>query len=259
MTLLITVMGLAGGTVLGFLTGVITTYVRVPVTLRNALLAVLGLIALGFLGRGIFWMISHWFGSVPGWVWSALQALVVVALLGGLRRSLLVILSFLCQVYVLVIRGTPIVVQVMFIYFALPMLANIRIDGLTAAIFTLMINSGAYISEIVRGALLSVPKGLKEAGEAMGLPFHKILTHIIGPVAFRRMIPAMGNQCIISLKDSSLFIVIGVAELTRQGQEIIANNFRSVEIWGAVAVIYLILTGLIALTLKFIEHRMRIV
>ncbi|MGE8589084.1 MAG: ABC transporter permease subunit, partial [Alcaligenes sp.] len=140
MTLLITVMGLAGGTVLGFLTGVITTYVRVPVTLRNALLAVLGLIALGFLGRGISWMVSHWFGSVPGWVWSALQALVVVALLGGLRRSLLVILSFLCQVYVLVIRGTPIVVQVMFIYFALPMLANIRIDGLTAAIFTLMIN-----------------------------------------------------------------------------------------------------------------------
>jgi len=259
MTLLITVMGLVGGGILGFLTGVITTYVRVPVTLRNALLAVLGLIVLGFLGRGISWAVSNWFGNVPGWVWSVLQAAVLVALLGGLRRSLLVILSFLCQVYVLVIRGTPIVVQVMFIYFALPMLAGIRIDGLTAAIFTLMINSGAYISEIVRGALLSVPKGLKEAGEAMGLPFHKILIHIIGPVAFRRMIPAMGNQCIISLKDSSLFIVIGVAELTRQGQEIIANNFRSVEIWGAVAVIYLILTGLIALTLKFIEHRMRIV
>ncbi|MCC9163847.1 MAG: ABC transporter permease subunit [Alcaligenes faecalis] len=180
-------------------------------------------------------------------------------LLAFFRRYLLLVLSFLCQVYVLLIRGTPIVVQVMFIYFALPLLANIRIDGLTAAIFTLMINSGAYISEIVRGALQSVPKGLKEAGEAMGLPFYKILRHIIGPVAFRRMIPAMGNQCIISLKDSSLFIVIGVAELTRQGQEIIANNFRSVEIWGAVAVIYLILTGLIALTLKLIEHRMRIV
>jgi glutamine transport system permease protein len=69
----------------------------------------------------------------------------------------------------------------------------------------------------------------------------------------------MGNQCIISLKDSSLFIVIGVAELTRQGQEIIASNFRSVEIWGAVAVIYLILTGFIALTLKFVEHRTQIV
>nr|WP_162988237.1 ABC transporter permease subunit [Alcaligenes aquatilis] len=196
---------------------------------------------------------------VPAWIWSSLQALMALFLLVFFRRYLLLVLSFLCQVYVLLIRGTPIVVQVMFIYFALPLLANIRIDGLTAAIFTLMINSGAYISEIVRGALQSVPKGLKEAGEAMGLPFYKILRHIIGPVAFRRMIPAMGNQCIISLKDSSLFIVIGVAELTRQGQEIIANNFRSVEIWGAVAVIYLILTGLIALTLKLIEHRMRIV
>lgn len=259
MTLFITLLGLVGGAVLGFLAGVITTYVRVPVSLRNAVLAVLGLIAFALAAQGASWMAGNWFGGVPDWAWTVLQVLIVLALLARFRAHLMVVLSFLCQVYVLVIRGTPIVVQVMFIYFALPMLAGIRIDGLTAAIFTLMINSGAYISEIVRGALLSVSKGLKEAGEAMGLPFHKILIHIIGPVAFRRMIPAMGNQCIISLKDSSLFIVIGVAELTRQGQEIIANNFRSVEIWGAVAVIYLILTGLIALTLKFIEHRMRIV
>ena len=259
MTLLITLLGLVGGAVLGFLTGVITTYVRVPVTWRRAAVFVLGLVVLGLLLKGMSWLMSNWLSFVPGWIWSSLQALIVLALLSFFRRYLLLVLSFLCQLYVLFIRGTPIVVQVMFIYFALPMLVNIRIDGLTAAIFTLMINSGAYISEIVRGALQSVPKGLKEAGEAMGLPFHKILRHIIGPVAFRRMIPAMGNQCIISLKDSSLFIVIGVAELTRQGQEIIANNFRSVEIWGAVAVIYLILTGLIALTLKLIEHRMRIV
>lgn len=134
-----------------------------------------------------------------------------------------------------------------------------RIDAEFAAIFTLILNSGAYIAEIVRGALLSVSKGLKEAGQAMGLPFYKILLYIIGPVALRRMIPAMGNQCIISLKDSSLFIVIGVAELTRQGQEIIASNFRSVEIWAVVAVIYLILTGMIALVLKFVEHRTQIV
>lgn len=259
MTLLITLLGLVGGAVLGFLTGVITTYIRVPVTWRRAALFVLGVFALGFLLKGLSWLMGNWLSFVPAWIWSAIQALIVLSLLGFFRRYLLYVISFLCQLYVLFIRGTPIVVQVMFIYFALPMLANIRIDGLTAAIFTLMINSGAYISEIVRGALQSVPKGLKEAGEAMGLPFHKILRHIIGPVAFRRMIPAMGNQCIISLKDSSLFIVIGVAELTRQGQEIIANNFRSVEIWGAVAVIYLILTGLIALTLKLIEHRMRIV
>jgi glutamine transport system permease protein len=195
-------------------------------------------------------------------IWISFWGLVGGFLLGGLSGVVRAYgprwLSWIAQVYVLVIRGTPIVVQVMFLYFAAPVLFNIRIDALTAAILTLVINSGAYISEIVRGALLSVHKGLKEAGQAMGLPFHKILFYIIGPVAFRRMIPPLGNQCIISLKDSSLFIVIGVAELTRQGQEIMSTTFRAVEIWSAVAVIYLILTGAIAFALRLLEKRMRI-
>ncbi|MDH0094535.1 glutamine ABC transporter permease GlnP [Achromobacter mucicolens] len=191
--------------------------------------------------------------------WGLAGGFLLGALSGVTRAYGNAILSGIAQVYVAVIRGTPIVVQVMFIYFALPLLADIRVDAELAAIATLIINSGAYISEIVRGALLSVHKGLKEAGQAMGLPFHKILVHIIGPVAFRRMIPPLGNQCIISLKDSSLFIVIGVAELTRQGQEIMASNFRAVEIWSAVAIIYLILTGLMALILHLVEKRMRII
>ena len=191
--------------------------------------------------------------------WGLAGGFLLGALSGVTRAYGNAILSGIAQVYVAVIRGTPIVVQVMFIYFALPLLADIRVDAEFAAIATLIINSGAYISEIVRGALLSVHKGLKEAGQAMGLPFHKILLHIIGPVAFRRMIPPLGNQCIISLKDSSLFIVIGVAELTRQGQEIMASNFRAVEIWSAVAIIYLILTGLMALTLHLVEKWMRII
>src|SRR5690606_3419823 len=148
----------------------------------------------------------------PSGVWTAVQLLIALALAWRFFPYLPKALSFIAQVYILVVRGTPIVVQVMFIYFALPLLVGWRIDALMAAVFTLMINSGAYIAEIVRGALQSVPKGLKEAGEAMGLPFWKILAYIVGPVALRRMIPAMGNQCIISLKDSSLFIVIGVAE-----------------------------------------------
>lgn len=162
------------------------------------------------------------------------------------------------QGYIWLIRGTPLVVQVMFIYFALPILAGVRIDGLTAAILSIVINSGAYVAEIVRGALLSIPKGLREAGLAMGLPFRKVLFYIIGPLAFRRMIPALGNQCITSLKDTSLFIVIGVGELTRHGQEIMAVNYRAVEIWSAVAVIYLIILSAMAFGLKFIEKRMPI-
>ncbi len=190
--------------------------------------------------------------------WGLLGGFILGGLTGVARAYGHPILAGIAQVYVALIRGTPIVVQVMFIYFALPLLVNLRVDAEWAAIATLIINSAAYISEIVRGSLLSVHKGLKEAGQAMGLPFHKILIHIIGPVAFRRMIPPLGNQCIISLKDSSLFIVIGVAELTRQGQEIMASNFRAVEIWSAVAVVYLILTGTMALGLRLLEKRMRI-
>lgn len=258
MTVYITSLGLIGGTLIGFLTGVITTYVKVPVTTRTALLALGVLVVLYLLGQGASWVGVHYLAGVPDWAWRSIQALIALAVLWRFSAYIPIALSFLAQVYILLIRGTPIVVQVMFIYFALPLIMGWRIDAEFAAIFTLVLNSGAYIAEIVRGGLLSVPKGLKEAGEAMGLPFYKILTYIIGPVALRRMIPAMGNQCIISLKDSSLFIVIGVAELTRQGQEIIASNFRAVEIWGAVAVIYLILTGLIALALKFVEHRTQI-
>lgn len=259
MTIQITLLGLIGGSVIGFLSGVVTTYVKVPISTRSVITAVAVLVALYLVSRLGAWVADTFMAGVSPMVWNGLKLLILMAVVWRFATYLPRALSFLAQVYILIIRGTPIVVQVMFIYFALPLLAGWRIDAVMAAIFTLMINSGAYIAEIVRGALQSVPKGLKEAGEAMGLPFWKILAYIIGPVALRRMIPAMGNQCIISLKDSSLFIVIGVAELTRQGQEIIAANFRSVEIWGAVAVIYLILTGFIALTLKFIEHRTQIV
>lgn len=259
MTIQITLSGLIGGTIIGFLSGVTTTYVKVPVTWKTSAIAVATVVAIYVLLTLASWIGTHFLAGVPDWVWLVLQVIVVLGLLWRFSAYIPMALSFLAQLYILLIRGTPIVVQVMFIYFALPLIFGWRIDAIFAAIFTLIINSGAYIAEIVRGALLSVPKGLKEAGQAMGLPFYKILAYIIGPVALRRMIPAMGNQCIISLKDSSLFIVIGVAELTRQGQEIIASNFRSVEIWGAVAVIYLILTGIIALILKFVEHRTQIV
>ena len=191
----------------------------------------------------------------------------VVGLIGGLLVGVVaglmraygnVVLNAIAFAYVEVIRGTPIVVQVMFIYFALPMLAQIRVDPMTAAVTAIVINAGAYIAEIVRGAFLSVHKGLKEAGLALGLPMWKVLVYVIGPVAFRRMIPPLGNQFIVSLKDTSLFIVIGVGELTRQGQEIMAANFRAVEVWTAVAILYLLMTGTLTLILRLTEKRMRI-
>ena len=184
---------------------------------------------------------------------------VAVGLVFGLMRAYgNKLLSGIAFAYVEFVRGTPIVVQVMFIYFALPVLLNIRVDAMTAAVTAIIVNSGAYIAEIVRGAFLSVPRGLREAGLALGMPVWRVLAFVVGPVAFRRIMPPLGNQFIVSLKDTSLFIVIGVGELTRQGQEIMAANFRAVEIWSAVAVIYLAMIGLLTFSLRLVEKRMRI-
>ncbi|MCE8012470.1 glutamine ABC transporter permease GlnP [Billgrantia desiderata] len=184
--------------------------------------------------------------------------MVVGAIAGIMRAYGNWLLNYTAMVYIEVIRGTPIVVQVMFLYFALPVLASIRIDPLSAAMIAIVINAGAYIAEIVRGSLQSISRGLAEAGLALGLPRWKVLLYIVGPLAFRRLIPPLGNQFIISLKDTSLFIVIGVGELTRTGQEIMAANFRAVEIWSAIAIMYLIMTGSLTLMLRFIERRMKI-
>jgi glutamine transport system permease protein len=162
------------------------------------------------------------------------------------------------QAYIALIRGTPIVVQVMFVYFALPIMLGVRLGATNAAIITLIVNSGAYTAEIVRGALDGVPAGLREAGLAMGLSFRRVLTYVIAPLAFRRALPAMGNQVVAVVKDTSIFLVIGVGELTRRGQEIMSGNFRAVEIWTAVALIYLVVISLLAYSLRFIEGRYRL-
>ncbi|WP_116327807.1 ABC transporter permease subunit, partial [Klebsiella aerogenes] len=109
-------------------------------------------------------------------------------------------------------------------------------------VVAITLNAGAYVSEIFRAGIQSIDRGQMEASRSLGMSYGKTMRQVILPQAFRRMLPPLGNQWIISIKDTSLFIVIGVAELTRQGQEIIAGNFRALEIWSAVAVIYLIIT-----------------
>ncbi|WP_018719775.1 glutamine ABC transporter permease GlnP [Arhodomonas aquaeolei] len=193
--------------------------------------------------------------------------ITVVGLLGGFAIGVVAgtaraygnrAVNAIAMAYIELIRGTPIVVQVMFIYFAMPILLDVRLDALTSAVSAIVINAGAYIAEIVRGALLSISRGYIEAGKALGITRWQLFRDIIGPLAFRRLVPPLGNQCIISLKDTSLFIVIGVAELTRQGQEVMASTFRAVEIWSTVAVLYLAMTLTMTLALRLIEKRMKI-
>lgn len=183
----------------------------------------------------------------------------VLGVAAGIARAGHVRLAgLIASAYVALIRGTPLVVQVMFIYFALPLAVGLRIDPMSAAVGAIAINAGAYIAEVVRGAIVSIDRGLIEAGLALGVSPRRVLATVVWPIAFRRMLPALGNQFIISLKDTSILIVIGVGELTRRGQEIIATNFRAMEIWSAVAIIYLILTATLALVLRLVEKRMRI-
>ena len=177
---------------------------------------------------------------------------------GLLQAYKVPVLNWIAFTYVALIRGTPIVVQAMFVYFALPLAMGIRMSALHAAIMVLSVNAGAYIAEIVRGAVLSINKGLVDAGLALGLSRLQVIISVVGPLAFRRMIPPLGNQFIISLKDTSLFIVIGVGELTRQGQEIMASTFRALEVWTAVAILYMVMTTTLALSLRLLERRMKI-
>ena len=176
--------------------------------------------------------------------------------LGKTSRSR--ILNKIAGFYIESIRGTPLMVQVMFIYFGLPMALNTRIPPLVAGAVAIALNSGAYIAEIVRGAIQSMDKGQTEAGRSIGLTRFQALLYVIWPQAFKRMIPPLGNQFIISLKDTSLLVVIGVGELTRTGQEIIAVNFRAFEVWTSVALIYLVMTLSLSKVLSYTEKKLEI-
>ncbi len=161
----------------------------------------------------------------------------------------------LTAVYVDFLRGTPLLVQIFLIYFALPMLTGSRVDPFFAAITACGINSGAYIAEIVRAGIQSIDKGQMEAGRSLGMSWVQTMRYVIIPQAFRRIIPPLGNEFIAMLKDSSLVSVIGFEELTRCGQLIIARTYGSLEIWTSVAIIYLAMTISISRFVAYLERR----
>ncbi|WP_273419195.1 amino acid ABC transporter permease [Veillonella caviae] len=173
--------------------------------------------------------------------------------LAGLSRFTIVRLLSKC--YVDIIRGTPLLVQIFLIYFALPMLTGQRVDPFIAAVTACSINSGAYVSEIFRAGIQSIDKGQMEAGRSLGLSWVQTMRYIIMPQAFRAIIPPLGNEFIAMLKDSSLVSVIGFEELTRRGQLIIAKTYASFEIWGAVAIIYLVMTVSISQLVGYLERK----
>ena len=166
-------------------------------------------------------------------------------------------LVWLVDLYVWVFRGTPVLVQLFLIYFGLPQL-GIELGAFLSSILGLGINAGAYIAEIFRGGLQAVPKGQIEAASSLGMSTPKVLWRIVLPQAFRISVPALGNQAISMIKDSSLASLVTVSELMMVAQRFAASNFAFMEFYLTVAAIYLALTTVMSLLLSRIEKRMAV-
>ncbi|MAX32243.1 amino acid ABC transporter membrane protein, PAAT family [Onishia taeanensis] len=176
-------------------------------------------------------------------------------LFGLLRISPVAWLRIPAIAYIEIFRGTPVLVQVLFIFYGLPQIIGGPVNALVAGIAAIAVNSGAYISEIVRGGVQSIERGQREASLSLGLSRTQSFRYVIWPQAFRRMIPSLGNQGIISIKDTSLFSVIGVGELVRQGQIYIATTFSALEVYLMVALMYLAITLSLSLALRLLERK----
>jgi polar amino acid transport system permease protein len=180
---------------------------------------------------------------------------LVVALF---RLAPIKILNWIAKVYVDAIRGTPFIVQLFFIYFGVNSLHLISLNSTVAGIITVAINAGAYFAEIIRAGIQSIDKGQTEAARSIGFTGAQTMRYVVLPQAFRRMLPTITNQSIISLKDTSLLSVIGIADLTQQGQIQASATFEAFKIWLAVGVIYFIIIYLLTILANFVERRIQL-
>ena len=183
---------------------------------------------------------------------------VIIGLFVGIARiSSFKFIRLAAAVYVDFFRGTPLLIQIFLIYFAIPVVTGQRMDPFVAAITACGINSGAYVAEIFRAGIQSIDAGQMEAGRSLGMTWTQTMRYIIVPQAFKRVIPPLGNEFIALLKDSSLVSVIGFEELTRRGQLIIARTYGSLEIWLSVAIIYLVMTLTISRFVAYLEKKFK--
>ncbi|WP_280525878.1 amino acid ABC transporter permease [Psychrobacillus lasiicapitis] len=185
---------------------------------------------------------------------------IVVALIIGLVIGVInvgnnKVLKAFARVYIGLVRGTPLLVQVFFIYFGLPTVLDFRLSAVTAGTIAIAINASAYMAEIIRAGILSIDNGQMEASRSLGLSYFQSMRKVILPQAIKRMVPPLVNQSIISLKDTSILSAIGIIELTSSGQIIIASTFKAFEVWIMVGFIYLIVIEILTLATSWLERR----
>jgi len=194
---------------------------------------------------------------------------LVVGMFGGLGRlAKNRFIHFVATLYVEVVRGIPLLVQLIWWYFAFPViiqqvgrwlniaaLAHYQSNAIFLAIVGLVFCYSAYMSEIYRAGIQSVPKGQMEAARSLGMNYFQAMRHVVLPQAVRVIMPPVGNEFISLLKDSSLVSVVAVADLTRRGREFMAVNFNPIEVWTIVALIYLIMTLFSARMVSWVEKK----
>lgn len=166
------------------------------------------------------------------------------------------ILNVLCKIYVTVLRGTPLMVQLLIMGFVI-MVPKGSVQTTFCAILTLGINSGAYVAEIARSGIMSINAGQMEAGRSLGLNYTQSMWHIILPQALKNILPALGNELIALLKETSLVTVIALQDVTKAAQVIVSKTYTAVIPYISLAAIYLVLVMILTKLLALLEGRMR--
>ncbi|MBD8512145.1 amino acid ABC transporter permease [Photobacterium sp. 2_MG-2023] len=180
---------------------------------------------------------------------------IILGLMAGLMRiSHNPVTKNLAFLYVEIIRGTPLLVQIFIVYFFLGTIFDL--ERFTAGVVALSIFTGAYIAEIIRAGIQSIPPGQMEAARSLGMSYPKAMMYVILPQAFKRTLPPMAGQLITLIKDSSLVSVISITDLTKAGREVISGSFATFEVWFVVAGLYLLLTTSLSWAVQRIEKRL---
>lgn len=174
----------------------------------------------------------------------------------GLKKVLLKIVNGFLSAYIAFFRGTPMIVQAMVIFYGSAQAFGIDMNKITAAIFIVSINTGAYMSEIVRGGIVSIDKGQFEAAAALGMNHFTTMKNVILPAVIRNILPATGNEFVINIKDTSVLNVISVNELFFQTKTISGNNFRYFESYFVACILYFIMTYAVTKILRYLEKKL---
>jgi len=179
------------------------------------------------------------------------------ALISILETSKSFILSAIINIYVTIVRGTPVLIQIFFIYYTLPQF-NISIQPTLVASIAIGLNSSAYVSQILKSGINAVPLGQIEAAKTLGLNIFVTMKDIILPQVFKTSIPSFGNELITIIKDSSLASIIGVMELSKEASIIRSRTYDAFSILLSISLIYLLLTTIVSYGVKILNQRLKI-